>query len=88
MAASKRVDKFGIASIAPRSGAIVGVAHPIVVTFGAPVADRAAAERALGITSSPAMTGRFDWMGSDTVQWSPTDLAGSQHSGAVCRWSA
>ena len=32
-----------IASVSPKSGEIVGVAHPFVVTFGARVPDRAAA---------------------------------------------
>ena len=32
-----------IASVQPRAGQVVGVAHPVVVTFRGPVADRQAA---------------------------------------------
>jgi lipoprotein-anchoring transpeptidase ErfK/SrfK len=60
-----------VESVAPTRGARVGVAHPVVVTFGGPIADRAAAERALQITSTPAMTGRFEWLDDHVVQWVP-----------------
>ena len=39
----------GVASIQPATGAVVGVAHPVIVTFTGPVADRAAAERAIKV---------------------------------------
>lgn len=60
-----------IASVLPARGAVVGVAHPVVVTFSAPVDDRRAAERALDIKSAPAMTGKFRWLENDVVQWVP-----------------
>ena len=61
-----------IASVSPKSGEIVGVAHPFVVTFGARVPDRAAAERALDITAAGnAVTGKFEWLDHRTVQWLP-----------------
>ncbi len=63
--------KYAIASVLPERGAVVGVAHPVVVTFKAPIADRRAAERAIGITTSPSMTGRYEWLDSDKVQWVP-----------------
>ena len=47
------------------------MAHPVVVTFSAPVADRRAAERAIDIKSAPAMTGKFEWLDNDVVQWVP-----------------
>lgn len=64
-------DFAGIASLSPAPGELVGVGHPVVVTFRVPVTDRIAAERALAITSTPAMTGRFDWLGNTSVQWVP-----------------
>jgi lipoprotein-anchoring transpeptidase ErfK/SrfK len=64
-------DKAGIASVLPKRGEVVGVAHPVVVTFSAPVADKRAAERAIDITSVPAMTGKFEWLDNDVVQWVP-----------------
>ena len=63
-----------IASVLPKAGAVVGVAHPVVVTFREPVADRAAAERFIDLTSTPAMTGTFEWLGNDVVQWIPDEF--------------
>lgn len=60
-----------VASVLPDAGDVVGVAHPVVVTFSGPVGNRAAAERALRIKSEPAMTGRFEWLSNDVVQWAP-----------------
>jgi lipoprotein-anchoring transpeptidase ErfK/SrfK len=69
-AANKFYDP-AITSVQPTSGQIVGVAHPVVVTFSAPVADRRAAERALDIKSVPPMTGKFEWLDNKVVQWVP-----------------
>lgn len=71
MAASRSSGYSDIAAIAPVSGAVVGVAHPVVVTFGGPVANREAVERAVEVTSEPPMTGRFEWLDSKVVQWVP-----------------
>lgn len=60
-----------VASVQPTPGDVVGVAHPVVVTFSGPVSNRAAAERALDIESVPAMPGRFEWLSNDVVQWAP-----------------
>jgi lipoprotein-anchoring transpeptidase ErfK/SrfK len=65
---------FAIASVLPTRGAVVGVAHPVVVTFRAPItnsANRHAAERAIDVKSAPAMTGKFEWLDNDVVQWVP-----------------
>lgn len=61
----------GVASIQPASGQVVGVAHPVIVTFTAPVTDRPAAERAIKISSPNHTTGRFDWVDTNVVQWIP-----------------
>lgn len=60
-----------IESVKPSSGDVVGVAHPVVVTFSAPITNRRAAERAIAITATPAMTGRFEWLEDNVVQWVP-----------------
>jgi lipoprotein-anchoring transpeptidase ErfK/SrfK len=70
-AAASQVLNLGIESIAPAPDDVVGVAAPIVVTFSKPVPNRLAAERDLAIRSVPAMTGRFEWLESDAVQWVP-----------------
>ena len=71
---ASRLSGVTIASIAPSPGEIVGVAHPLVVTFADRVADRAAAERALDISSSvpltgQSVTGKFEWIDNRTVHW-------------------
>jgi lipoprotein-anchoring transpeptidase ErfK/SrfK len=71
LAASNQSYRFAIASVLPTRGDVVGVAHPVVVTFSAHVVDRRAAERATAIESSPAMTGKFEWLADDVVQWVP-----------------
>jgi lipoprotein-anchoring transpeptidase ErfK/SrfK len=60
-----------IASVQPTQGQVVGVAHPVVVTFSEPIADKRAAERAIDIKSVPAMSGKFEWLDNDVVQWVP-----------------
>jgi lipoprotein-anchoring transpeptidase ErfK/SrfK len=67
-AAANQSYKPAIASVLPTRGEVVGVAHPVVLTFTAPVADRRAAERAIDIKSAPAMTGKFEWLDNDVVQ--------------------
>jgi lipoprotein-anchoring transpeptidase ErfK/SrfK len=62
---------FAVASIRPSPHEVVGVAHPLVLTFSAPVANRPAAERALTVRSVPPMTGKFEWLDNDVVQWVP-----------------
>ena len=71
MAAAHKPYKPAIVSVLPTRGEVVGVAHPVVVTFSAPVADRRAAERAIDIKSVPAMAGKLEWLENDVVQWVP-----------------
>ncbi|KLO26887.1 hypothetical protein ABH37_17340 [Mycobacterium haemophilum] len=71
LAAVNQSHGFAISSVLPAQNAVVGVAHPVVVTFGAPVTNRKAAERAIEVHSAPAMTGKFDWLDSTVVQWVP-----------------
>ena len=71
LAAANRSHEFAIASVLPARGEVVGVAHPVIVTFKAPVTDRHAAERAVDVKSTPAMTGKFEWLDSKVVQWVP-----------------
>ncbi len=74
LAAANQSHGFAIASVQPTRGAVVGVAHPVVVTFGAPItnlADRHAAARAIDVKSAPAMSGRYEWLDDKVVQWIP-----------------
>ena len=63
-----------VASVQPAAGSTVGVGHPIIVTFGEPVptpAGRSAAERSIRIVSPAGVTGRYEWLSGDTVQFVP-----------------
>ena len=66
--------QLDVESLLPAEGAVVGVAHPLVVTFDGPVANRRATERALRVKSEPPMTGRFEWVESNVVQWVPHEF--------------
>ncbi|MBS4728381.1 L,D-transpeptidase [Mycobacterium sp. SM1] len=69
--AAGRSDNVGITSVLPTWGQAVGVAHPVVVTFRAAIANRRAVERALKVKSAPEMTGKFEWLDDNVVQWVP-----------------
>ncbi len=60
-----------VASILPADGAVVGVAHPVVVRFTAPITDRAAAERSIHVASPSKTPGHFEWVEGSVVQWVP-----------------
>ncbi|HLR99562.1 L,D-transpeptidase [Mycolicibacillus parakoreensis] len=60
-----------VAAVQPAPNSVVGVAHPVVIHFVAPVTDRAAAERVITIRSDSDTTGSFDWISDRQVQWVP-----------------
>ena len=62
-----------VVSISP-FGMTVGVAHPVTVTFAGRIADRAAAERSLEITSTDTPAGEFSWLNDHVMQWNPTEF--------------
>jgi len=55
----------------PLDGETVGVGLPIGVWFSQPVADRAAVERRLQVTSSKPVTGAWHWFADDEVHYRP-----------------
>src|SRR5690242_13497471 len=65
---------FASASIRPSDGSTVGVAMPVIITFDAPVGDRAAAEGAIHVSSDPPVPGKFYWMSDSQVRWRPFDF--------------
>jgi lipoprotein-anchoring transpeptidase ErfK/SrfK len=64
--------QLAVANIAPAAGDMVGVAMPVTVTFAGPVANRAAAERAISFSSPKTPAGTFTWLADDAVQFTPT----------------
>ncbi|HEU0190548.1 MAG TPA: L,D-transpeptidase [Mycobacterium sp.] len=69
--AASQPQNTAVESVAPAPHTVVGVAHPIVLTFRAPVANRQAAERIFAIRTTPRMTGSYEWLDDHVVQWVP-----------------
>lgn len=55
----------------PTDGMTVGVAQPVAIYFDEPVTDRAAAQKAITITTKPAQAGGFRWITDQEVRWRP-----------------
>ncbi|HEX6755119.1 MAG TPA: Ig-like domain-containing protein [Mycobacteriales bacterium] len=49
----------------------VGVGQPIYVRFDEPISDRAAAEKALTVTTTPHVDGAWHWFSDQIVHWRP-----------------
>jgi lipoprotein-anchoring transpeptidase ErfK/SrfK len=54
-------------------GGTFGVGQPIVVWFDETITDKAAAERALTVTSDPPTVGGWHWLNAKEVHWRPKD---------------
>jgi lipoprotein-anchoring transpeptidase ErfK/SrfK len=61
------------ALLSPGGGDTVGVGSPVIVTFDQPVPTnkRAAVERGLSVTATPAVVGAWHWMSDQDVHWRP-----------------
>jgi lipoprotein-anchoring transpeptidase ErfK/SrfK len=59
------------AAVMPLDGETVGVGLPIGVWFSQPVADRAAVERRLLVSSSKPVTGAWHWFADNEVHYRP-----------------
>jgi lipoprotein-anchoring transpeptidase ErfK/SrfK len=67
-------------TLIPGDDWVVGVGMPVIVTFTQSVKNRAAAEAALTVTSTPQVAGSWRWMTSREVHWRPQQYwpAGTQ----------
>ena len=70
-AAVTHTESLTVATVHPAQGEVVGVAHPLIVEFSSAVFDRAAAERSIKVTSPEKVSGSFEWLSHDVVQWVP-----------------
>ena len=61
-------------------GATYGVGTVIIADFDSAVIDRAAAERAMRVTTTPAVEGAWSWIDDNTAHWRPREYypAGTQ----------
>ena len=55
------------------NGATVGVAMPVIVRFDVPVKDKAAFEKKMTVTSTPAQDGSWGWVSSSEAHWRPAN---------------
>jgi lipoprotein-anchoring transpeptidase ErfK/SrfK len=60
-----------LVSIQPAVGQTVGVAHPVTMTFAAPIANRAAVEQSVEFSSPATPSGTFTWLSDRVLQWNP-----------------
>ena len=56
-------------TVSPGDGEVVGVAAPVMVAFGVEPTDRAAVEKAVSITTTPAVEGAWAWIEHDDGRW-------------------
>lgn len=54
-------------------GRTYGVAMPIAVTFDSPVADKAAVQRAMTVTTSVPVEGAWSWLDDTRAHWRPKE---------------
>jgi lipoprotein-anchoring transpeptidase ErfK/SrfK len=54
-----------------KTGGTYGMGQPVIVAFSEPIADKAAAEKAIEISTSPSVKGKFYWVSSSIVHWRP-----------------
>lgn len=58
-------------AVSPGDGADVGIGMPVIVRFDLPVQDKAAFEKHMKVTSSPAQAGSWYWLSSQEAHWRP-----------------
>jgi lipoprotein-anchoring transpeptidase ErfK/SrfK len=58
-------------SMSPTNGSTVGIGQPLVFMFDTDIANKAAAEKAIQISSTPHVTGAFFWESDSEVHWRP-----------------
>jgi lipoprotein-anchoring transpeptidase ErfK/SrfK len=63
-----------VAEVAPSAGALVGVGHPVVVSYTAPVLNRRAAEQSIRFDSPKTPTGEFTWLSDSVLSWQPKEF--------------
>ncbi|ORW03596.1 L,D-transpeptidase [Mycobacterium kyorinense] len=60
--------------VVPRDGEVVGVGQPVAIRFDENIANRAAAEKAITVTTDPPVEGAFYWLNNREVRWRPKDF--------------
>jgi lipoprotein-anchoring transpeptidase ErfK/SrfK len=54
-----------------KTGGTYGVGQPVIVAFSRAVKDKAAAEKAITVETTPSVPGKFFWVNNTIVHWRP-----------------
>ncbi|MCV7380495.1 hypothetical protein BST11_06355 [Mycobacterium alsense] len=57
--------------VSPADGEVTGVGQPVAIRFDENITDRAAAQKAIKITTNPPVEGAFYWLTNREVRWRP-----------------
>jgi lipoprotein-anchoring transpeptidase ErfK/SrfK len=67
-----------VGEYSPNKGTTVGVGMPVSITFNKPIRDKAAVERGLSVTATPAVEGAWSWIedrnGKDRIDYRPEEF--------------
>jgi lipoprotein-anchoring transpeptidase ErfK/SrfK len=55
----------------PGDGEVVGIGEPVAIRFDENITNRAAAQKAINITTNPPVEGAFYWLNNREVRWRP-----------------
>jgi lipoprotein-anchoring transpeptidase ErfK/SrfK len=57
--------------VLPNDGEVVGVGQPVAIRFDENITNRLAAQKAIKVTTNPAVEGAFYWLNNREVRWRP-----------------
>jgi lipoprotein-anchoring transpeptidase ErfK/SrfK len=57
--------------VLPKDGEVVGVGQPVAIRFDENITNRLAAQKAIKVTTNPAVEGAFYWLNNREVRWRP-----------------
>ena len=63
-----------LATAFPTDGMTVGVGQPIAIYFDEPIADKAAVQKMITVTTSTPVEGAFYWLSDKEVHWRPRNF--------------
>nr|WP_029114592.1 Ig-like domain-containing protein [Mycobacterium sp. URHB0044] len=64
-------ENLTMAYVLPNEGEVVGIGQPVAIRFDENIPDRAAAEKAIKVTTNPPVEGAFYWLSNREVRWRP-----------------
>ena len=79
---------FSIPTLNPADGETVGVAQPVIISFQAAIDDKLTAEKAIRVTTKPAVEGSLYWVGNKELRWKPDEFWPAQTKVSVEAGSA